>query len=316
MKTLTEKNNFRIIILLTITATLLIFPSKCSSGVKLGIHIALYSLVPAILPFLIFSNYILQSGYSSLIGKLVHPLFKKLFKTSENGSYAAALGFLCGYPLGAKITADLVRTGKISAAEGEYLFTFVNNPSPAFVLCYVSSLTFPDTGAKIKALFLIYLPPLIIGICSRNHDFTGEISSDSRENYLPFSKIIDDSIFNAFTTLAKLTGYIIIFSILASLISDIPGIPDTAGCLIYGALEITSGIYCISTSALPPLIRYLLSVIFSVAGGAAVLFQINSVIQNSSLRLRLYIKYKLICVFLCIIIFLLMAAGIAGTAYL
>lgn len=308
MKTLITKTRLHLLLTVVTASLLLLFPKQCSLGVRLGIDIALSSLIPALLPFLLFSNYILRSGDCVLIGRLFHPVCKRLFKTSENGSYAVALGFLCGYPLGAKITAELVRTGQISVRQGNYLFSFINNPSPAFLLCYVSPLICMSKKTMAAALLLLYLPSFLIGLCSPHPDFSEETTAKRQTISIPFSKLIDDSIFNAFLTLAKLTGYLIIFSVFATLVSNLSLFPTKTGQLLCGILEITSGIYGISVSSFSPLAKYLLSILFSISGGLAVLFQINSVIFSSGLRLSVYIKYKLISVVLCIILFLLLLA--------
>ena len=316
----TKQSFFITIVLVLLALTLLLFPAKCSVGVKLGINIALYSLIPAILPFMIFSNYVIQSGYSEQIGKMVHPLFHKLFKTSTNGSYAVLIGFLCGYPLGAKIICDLIKNNKISLKEGSYLFKFANNPSLAFILCYAAPISFPDIFSKISALFLIYVPSVVIGIISSTEDFTDTNRNNTVMNngfHLPFSKVIDDSIFNALLTTVRLTGYIMLFSILSTLISDIPFLSYTVKIIIPCLLELTSGIYQISISNLMDLSKFILTIIFSILGGMSVLFQISSIINSVSdnncnkndntyhLNISSYIKYKLFSILLCIVFFLI-----------
>ena len=74
------------------------------------------------------------------------------------GSYALLLGLICGYPMGAKLTADLFREGKITKSEAQYLLTFCNNPGPVFISSIFSQtpsifLTLPD----IPFSFCIFL---------------------------------------------------------------------------------------------------------------------------------------------------------------
>ena len=300
---------WRYLLLSGIAALLLVFPEKCASGVRLGLHIVLYSLLPAILPFMIFSNYVLSSGDSVLISRLIHPLFKLLFKTSQNGSYALIVGLLCGYPMGAKVTADLLKSEKISLKEAQYLFSFVNNPSPAFLSGFLFPLIVWKDFSTCHLLILFYLPVLIVGLVNRNHDFTGENQLPSKETEYPFSKLMDDSIINAFLTLTKLTGYILLFSVLTTFISDNPVLPVTIKILLCGLFEMTTGIQClIASPGICKEIKLLLAVLIVHFGGISVLCQVNSVIQNSRLSIRLYLKYKLIVLLLCIILFLCLTA--------
>ncbi|MBQ3665467.1 MAG: hypothetical protein II919_05110 [Lachnospiraceae bacterium] len=317
-----KQTYFSTIILISLALILLLFPAKCATGVKLGIHIALYSLIPAILPFMIFSNYVILSGYSEIIGKLVHPVIHQLFKTSTNGSYAVLIGFLCGYPLGTKIICDLIKNNKISYREGAYLFCFANNPSLAFILCYAAPICFPDKITIIKALFLIYAPQVIIGMAIRKEDFmnTNDNHPDQINGFqIPFSKVLDDSIVNALTTTARLTGYIILFSILSSLISGISFLPYTLKATIPCILELTSGIYQMNNSHIMNFAKPILTIVFSIFGGMSVLFQISSILNSverpdrtgrnddrNALKISYYIKYKLFSILLCIIFFMIM----------
>ena len=84
-------------------------------------------------------SYILQV-HTDWITKILQPtapFFKVVFGLSPGGAYVFLLGLLTGYPMGAKLTADLYYAGKISRQEAEYLLTFCNNPSPAFLITYV-----------------------------------------------------------------------------------------------------------------------------------------------------------------------------------
>ena len=76
-----QKNILNLLLVLLVTIIIFIYPETCQSGVKLGINISMYSLIPSILPFMLLSNYIIKSGLSDSIGQLIHPLFGKIFGT-------------------------------------------------------------------------------------------------------------------------------------------------------------------------------------------------------------------------------------------
>lgn len=293
-------------------AILFIFPAWCGDGVKLGINLLLYSLLPAILPFMLFSNFLIKSNISHLAGAIVHPLFGRIFKTSKNGSYALIMGFLCGYPLGAKIISDLIQERQISQEEGNYLFKFINNPGPAFIQGYVISAVCAPKELRIPALLLTYLPSIIIGLVSgrKYSGFKHDKCSEESTN-MPFSKIVDDSIFDAFATTARLAGYVIIFSIISTLVINIPGLPHLAKTILVCMLEITSGIYYISVTKLPVVIKLFLSILCSIAGGFSILFQINSVSAKKGLNILECIKYKILSMGICTGLFFAYL-GVAG----
>ena len=295
-----QKNILNLLLVLLVTIIIFIYPETCQSGVKLGINISMYSLIPSILPFMLLSNYIIKSGISDSIGQLIHPLFGKIFGTTPNGSYGIFMGFLCGFPLGSKIICDLIRDKKISLQEGKYLFNFINNPSPSFIICYLLSFYYKNNMQKFIMVVLIYFPSILIGVLTSFKKVTlNPVSSDNEVTTFTFK-----STYSADATITKLSGYIIIFCILSSFISRIHIIPDCIKVLLYCTLEITSGVFHVFKSDIVPPFKLPLSLCASIIGGLCVVFQICGVTSNSGLSIWQYLKYKTISIVLFLMIYL------------
>ena len=288
------KNNTKKSLIFFILFVLLIYPSVCAKGVLLGIDILFYSLIPALLPFLLFSNYLIITNTSYIISDFFHPLFHKIFKTGKSGSYALLMGFLCGYPLGSKILCDLLKRKCISRKEANYLFKFINNPSPAFLQGYLFTLFNLSLRQRIILMIFTYLPSIIIGIYLASDFKSDIICVNDSEIKLPISKIIDDSVSNAFLTITKIAGYLIIFSIISVFIQKITILPETIKCIILCMLEVTSGTHYLSVLTIPNSIKILFAIIFSIIGGLSIIFQINGVSSDSNLKISELIKYKII----------------------
>ncbi len=116
-------------------------PKGSTGGCAGGTGALADTLLPTLLPFLILTGILLRTDGITRIVQPIAPFFKVLTGLSGEGAYAFVLGLLCGYPMGAKLTADLYHAGKISRQESEYLLTFCNNPSPAFLVTYVGHLS-------------------------------------------------------------------------------------------------------------------------------------------------------------------------------
>ena len=56
---------------------------------------------------MLISSLMLEGGGLRIIAGLFGKPLGKVFGTSQNGAFAVLCGFLCGYPMGAKVTADL-----------------------------------------------------------------------------------------------------------------------------------------------------------------------------------------------------------------
>ena len=123
-------------------AFLLLDPVRASEASAAGLLLWFHTLVPVLLPFFILSSLLIAlDGVSSLMGFL-YPILHRIFGCSREGCFCLASGFLCGFPTGARITGELVRTRHISVEEGDYLLGFCNNVSPAFLIgfCVTKSL--------------------------------------------------------------------------------------------------------------------------------------------------------------------------------
>ncbi|MBQ3545229.1 MAG: hypothetical protein IJA34_09620 [Lachnospiraceae bacterium] len=301
MKTFTFKT-----FIFFILFVLLIFPSTSAYGVRVGIDILLRSLIPALLPFLLFSNYLLLSDTSYVVSDFFYPIFHKLFKTGKTGSYAILMGFLCGYPLGTKILCDLLKKECISKEEANYLFKFINNPSPAFLQGYILTqfnLTFYQ---RFILIVITYIPSIIIGIFL-SYDYKQTYYFSGKSKYeIPLSKVIDDTVSNAFLTLTKIAGYLILFSIISVFIQSITIIPKFPKCIILCILEVTSGTHFLSSLTIHSSIKLLLAIAFSIFGGLSIIFQINSVTSDNSLNILELMKYKIISVLLFSLLYLLL----------
>ena len=151
------------------------FPALISKSVKDGIALCLYTLVPALLPFMLIVNIMQKHDLCSQISYILKPILKIFFKISDNGCFAVIIGFICGYPMGAKTISDLYIHKKISFSEAAYLVTFCNNCSLSFLLNYIFLNYLQNSFIKNTAfinpallcVILVYCPAFIVGTANR-----------------------------------------------------------------------------------------------------------------------------------------------------
>ena len=100
---------------------LLCFPQEAFQSSASGVTLWFFHVLPSLLPFMIISDFFIHTGLVSVLLRKIKTVFRFLFGLSMYGSYALLLGLICGYPMGAKLTADLFREGKITKSEAQYL---------------------------------------------------------------------------------------------------------------------------------------------------------------------------------------------------
>lgn len=272
----------------------------CLSGSKYGVELWLFTVLPTLLPFIILSNILVNLNVCSSIAKYIHPITKRLFHTSIYGSYVIIIGFLCGYPMGAKTISDLVGQKKLSVSEGQYLLSFCNNPSPMYIMGYIAGMLECSNDIKIKLFCTIYLSAYITSLLYRKmckplfaKESASELLSKDNDAYNIW-QIFEKSILNGFFTIFKLGGYIIIFSIIANIILNASPFPQVIKILSACIVEITSGAYYISHMEISLIVKLIIIISTTMFGGFSINAQTAGVISDSELNFVPYIKYKII----------------------
>ena len=215
------------------------------------------------------------------------------------GSEMCIRDSFCGYPMGAKLTADLFAEGKITKSEAQYLLTICNNPGPMFVSSYLLVDTLHLSHAAGHTFLILYLSLFLTSLIFRLllkpdcRDLTTAPVSPSSESFRKsVSHMIDASIMHAFETITKLGGYIILFSILASLVVRCSSPVPVLSVFLTGLTEMTTGIALVGASSLKLSWRYLLSLTFASFGGLSCIAQTRGMLVGTPLSIRTYIAGK------------------------
>ncbi len=304
------KRKIMILCILTVLAMLLLFPDSVSKGATDGLMLWFSIVFPALLPFMILSGVIVRLNITSAIGRIIYPLFHGILGVSESGCYPVVVGFLSGYPLGAKTVADLYQSGKITGKEAQYLLSFCNNASPMFMLEYMGVyciglkkpwliLLVVYASGILNALFLKWMEYIWDKIRGKSHQGLGNLDEAyckglycNRKKQSMISAL-DDSILDSFVTLAKVGGYIILFSIFAQLVEELLRIPAIAKMLGLGIIEITTGGEYVKAMDISLTEKWIAGCLFCGFGGFSSIAQTASVLQGSGLSIKRYIVAKI-----------------------
>lgn len=270
------------------------------SGVSL--HYAFYGfslwyskMIPSLVPFMILSGMIIRMNISNKFSAILHPVLKRIFKCSSNVSYGIIIGFLCGFPMGAKVTADMLKYKKITFEEARFLLCFNNNIGPV----YFCSFVLPLLGIEQPLWYVIgmYGIPLIYGGILRRIMFRDLIPMEQNLSYnvaanfkqakekISLFNAMEESVQNAIQSILALCGYMILFNTLNLLPHFF--LPQLHK-YIAPVMEITGGLSMLGRQA--PV--YSLCVLSF--GGLSCIAQTNSMIKDTGLSLKEYIFHKLV----------------------
>lgn len=270
---------------------MLCFPLETLNGATNGLLLWFQTILPTLLPFIILSNILIRTNCVYYISRAVKPFIQKIFSVSDDACYAVLIGFLCGYPMGAKVIADLITTGRISRNEGQYLLSFCNNTSPMFIISYIVMQNLKDETLLLGTILILFLSPILCSFIFRflYKNRTAVNSTVGIEEKITFDfNMFDNSIMNGFETITKVGGYIILFSILFTLGTKLP-----IGWFL-PVLEISNGIPWIIKLSTNIAISYPYILALTSFGGFCAVAQTSSMIQDTGVRIVPYIIQKLI----------------------
>ena len=283
---------------LVLFLAMLFSPKAVFEGAESGLLLWFQVVFPTLFPFMLVSGLMLSGGGLVVISRIFGRLFSTLFATSPNGSFAVIAGFLCGYPMGAKVSADLVRSDRISRDEGAYLLSFCNNTSPIFIMNFIVWKTFDREELMIPTLLILIGVPAFLSLFFRRFYLKGRKKfpdlSDKKKNNVKLLnfEMFDSCLADSFESIVKVGLYIIFFSILIALPGKLSaGHPLLAGIL--PALEMTNGILMIHKAAPDLTVSYPLILGLTSFGGFCSAAQTKCMLKAASLPILPYIIQKL-----------------------
>lgn len=284
---------------------LILFVSDSSiviQGASTGLMLWYKNVLPILLPFMLISGIMVQN-----ISKLSHSKNNRHTVASSVPAILTTLflGVLCGYPLGARTSADFVRNHIYDARTGNILIPLCNNSSPMFIAGYIIHTILRDRLTFTHALFLIYLPYIIsIVLILMILKLADLFKNEKKCTILPSNQQISnmtapenaDYMLNTVTQITYIGVYIILCSIIIEYLTRIPGLSDLQAAFLSGITEITGGTYYISLCpAIPDNIKTALILSVTSFGGISAILQTNKVIKDSGLSILYYIAMKIVC---------------------
>ncbi len=287
-----KKNIVILMVLLLFIFFIVSHPDTSMEAAANGLLLWYRQILPALLPLAILSNLMVYSNYMQLATKYLYPVTKHIIPTSQSGSFALLGGLLFGFPMGSKISADLAGQKKISQKEAEILCICFNQLSPVFVSGYLltSVLQMPQMVPYCYAA--LYLPPVCYAVFQLKKLRPKDAKNAASDPALHFG-IIDAGIMNGFEALTKLGGYIMMFSVFASILHTYNGAYPLFNLICTGLTEVTTGISYLKNSALPQETSYPLAVFFASFGGLCGFAQTCSLSRECTFSKKRYLTCRL-----------------------
>lgn len=300
---------------------LLFFQDKIYKQQNLGLLLFANSVVPALLPFFIATEILSHTNVVLKIGELFNRYMRPIFNVPGIGAYALVMGIISGYPVGAKIVTNFRNNGLCTKAEAERLLAFTNNSGPLFIIGTVGITMFGNTEIGILLFITHFVSSLLVGFLFRFWKYNDKekinaykksSSSSATITFSNLGEVLSDSILNAVNTIVIIGGFVVLFSVIISILNNCGFFnvitvlltplfknlnlsTDFISPIISGIIELTNGLSAVCSVPEKSIsINIILSAFLLGFGGFSVLLQVLSIVSKSDISIKAYFVGKLL----------------------
>lgn len=320
---LSFKRNILPFLFILLAISLVIFSKTNLIAAKTGLTLWATSVVPSLFPFFVVTEMLSHTNLIHHIGRLFDKIMRPLFNVPGECAFAFIMGLISGYPTGGKIVASLREQGICTKDEGDRMLAFTNNSGPLFMISFVGISLFGDTKTGILLLCTHILAGITVGILlgklsakkTKKDAYlsTKNVQHSSFKTPLTLSslgKVLGESIQNAISTILMIGGFVVIFSVIISIlmqshlldyvsnllhpILNIFGLDlHFAKPILSGMVELTNGVNMVSKISIKSISQNIILCAFLLGfGGLSVLFQVFSLLSKTDLSMKKYVIGK------------------------
>ena len=238
------------------------------------------SVLPSMLPFFFLSGILTGTGLAGKLSRL--HVAKPLFHAPDEGLYVMLMSFLSGYPVGAKLTAELYEQGVIDRSGAKKTVAFTSATGPMFVVGAVGAQILHDYRAGLCILAAHYLATFINGLIYRGRKQKYG-HSELVASPVKMDKLLWETAYNTAISLLVSCVYIVVFNMVADILDDLGVIQvgadvlshlgvntPTGTAILYGLTEMTRGCVLLSQTTLPINLTAPLACLLVTFGGVSV----------------------------------------------
>lgn len=275
---------------------LCLFAKETSHVAKSAIYLCLDIIIPSLFPFFVLSKIIIP--YISLFPcpKFIKRFIERFFYLPYYTIFIILLGFISGYPNGAKMTRDMLDQKLLDNRQATKLLPIANNCSPLFFIGTIGAGLFKSIKLGVFLLLIHWvsglIAALITGKLSNSFDLSKINKSfhhtrDARGSRQEFNKkeiehtiltdLFTSSIEDAAILCIKVSGYIVFFAVISELLS------------LLGVFSLLGGFFSLiftgssKTAGFSEFIAAFIKGIMEITSGAQAIYNLNSMQLNTQL---------------------------------
>ncbi|HOL85563.1 hypothetical protein [Thermoclostridium caenicola] len=299
---------------------LALFARETSKAARDAIYLCLDVVIPSLFPFFVLSRLTVPYLRNFSCPRILRRLVQGLIGLPYYVLPTIVLGYLSGYPTGAKLARDMLDERLLDSNQASRLIAIANNCSPLFLIGTVGAGLFKSIRIGFILLAIHWVSGLLAALILNQLLKKGQFDlkngmmvfeSDKTERKSNLAALIPSAIEDAAILSIKVTGYIVLFAVLSELLyrlgffslvgsmvsAILPEIITGSGlaAVLRGIMEIASGSSAIAHTVQMPIIVQL-SLVSFICGfaGFSVHTQVMGIMKGTGTRYGVFFLGKLL----------------------
>ncbi len=278
----------KILCALSILVIIIIQPETATKGIKNGISLLLTIIIPSLFPFLVLSSFIASSKSFYNLSSIMSPFTTKIFKINKNGFIPILMGLTGGYPIGAKVTADLYKSNRLTQNEAERLMLFAVNSGPAFALTAVGTNMLGNALSGVILYVSTILTSLTIGFFCRFLSDKKQLETNNIISTSTSENVFINSVASGANAIINISSWVLTFSCLSEIIFSF-NLGEKTTLFLNAIMEVSNGCkVCSSTVSLP-----VISAILGF-GSFSVICQVSPYLKACNVKIKHFLVSRIL----------------------
>lgn len=266
-------NYYLSLFVLYLLINMVLFPQIYIQATLNGISAWTFNVLPSILPFIFFTKILSSLNVIEKTTEIFEKPFAKIFKTPAISSFVFISSIISGYPVGAKLTAELYQNGKITKNDAFKMMSFCSTSGPMFIIGAVGIGMLKSYKIGVIIFVSHILGAILNGVLYRNRNLINNKTlptKTSKSSNFDLSTIVYDS---AISVISIGVIIAVFFVIITSLSPVFNILPPALRPIFEGFIEITKGCLTLSSTNLTPLLKTTFTTTIVSFGGLSTFLQ-------------------------------------------
>ncbi len=209
------KKSFSVFLIIIILLLIIGYSDIAVIGVNRGILISTNIIIPSLFPFTVFVLMLVKSGIN-IKNRFLNKIIFKVFGLNCELFMVFFLSMVGGYPIGARLIAELYINKKIDKKTANIMLMYSVNAGPAFIISAIGVGIFRSTQIGLILLTSHIISSMLLAIIIGKKIRPIKTTDNFNSRTVTLSEIFTESVNDSAKSVLQICSYVILFSAISA----------------------------------------------------------------------------------------------------